>query len=122
MLGPPPVYCGKVALAKLPRPAYLKIQLPPGEYFFRSSFEQTVEVRLEEGQELYLQMQLTVSNSKRGVTNRLVQVDNEDGEEKVANLHQLGDKDIAKVSDANLADLKAGNCAANCIHAAPEVK
>jgi hypothetical protein len=112
MVGPPPVYCGKVTLAKLPRPAYLKIQLPPGEYFFRSSFEQTVEVRLEEGQELYLQMQLTVSKSKRGFTNRLVQIDNEDGEEKVANLHQLGDKDVAKVSDANLADLKA----------APEVK
>ena len=122
MLAPPPVYCGKVALAELPRPAYLKIQLPPGEYFFRSSFEQTVEVRLEEGQELYLQMQLTVSKSQRGFTNRLVQVDNEDGEEKVANLHQLGDKDVAKVSDANLADLKAGSCAANCIHAAPEVK
>lgn len=112
MLGPPPVYCGKVALGELPRPAYLKIQLPPGEYFFRSSFEQTVEVRLEEGQELYLQMQLTVSKSKRGFTNRLEQVDNEDGEEKVANLHQLGDEDVAKVSDANLADLKA----------APEVK
>jgi len=111
MVGPPPVYCGKVALAKLPRPAYLKIQLPPGRYFFRSSFEQSVEVRLEEGQELYLQMQLTVSN-RGGFKNRLIEVDNEDGEEKVANLHQLDDKDVAKVSDANLAGLKA----------APEVK
>jgi hypothetical protein len=110
MLGPPPVYCGKVALAKLPRPAYLKIELPPGKYFFRSSFEQGVEVRLEEGQELYLQMQLTVS--KRGFQNRLVQVDNEDGEEKVATLHQLSDKDVRKVSDVDLAELKA----------APEVK
>jgi|ERR1700674_261816 hypothetical protein len=105
MLGPPPVYCGKVALAKLPRPAYLKIQLPPGKYFFRSSFEQGVEVRLEEGQELYLQMQLTVS--KRGFTNRFVQVDNEDGEEKTATLHQLGDKDVTKISEADLAELKA---------------
>jgi hypothetical protein len=60
---------------------------------------------LEEGQELYLQMQLTVS--KRGFKNRLVRVDNEDGEEKVANLHRLGDKGVASVSDANLADLKA---------------
>ena len=110
MLGSPPVYCGKVALAKLPRPAYLKIQLLSGKYFFSSSFEQGVEVRLEEGQELYLQMQLTVS--KRGFKNRLVQVDNEDGEEKVATLHQLGEKDVAKVSDADLAELKA----------APEVK
>ena len=92
MLGPPPVYCGTVALAKLPRPAYLKIQLPPGKYFFRSSFEQGVEVSLEEGQELYLQMQLTVS--KRGFINRLVRVDNEEGEEKVATLHQLDDKDV----------------------------
>jgi hypothetical protein len=105
MLGPPSVYCGKVALAKLPRPAYLKIELPPGKYFFRSSFEQGVEVRLEEGQELYLQMQLTVS--KRGFKNRLVQVDNEDGEDKVATLHQLGDKDVTRVSDADLTELKA---------------
>ena len=111
MVGPPPVYCGKVALAKLLRPAYLKIQLPPGKYFFRSSFEQNLEVRLEEGQELYLQMQLTVVRH-RGFQNRLVQVDNEEGEEKVAGLHQLGDKDVAKVSDANLEELKA----------APEVK
>jgi hypothetical protein len=107
MLGPPPVYCGKVALAKLPRPAYLKIQLPPGKYFFHSSFEQGVEVSLEEGQELYLQMQLTISKFKRGFTNRLVQVDNEEGEDKVATLHQLDDKDVAKVSDADLVELKA---------------
>jgi hypothetical protein len=106
MVGPPPVYCGKAALAKLPRPAYLKIQLPPGKYFFRSSFEQSVEVRLEEGQELFLQMQLTVSK-RGGFKNRLSEVDKEDGEEKVAILHQLGDKDVRKVSDADLAALKA---------------
>jgi hypothetical protein len=62
-------------------------------------------VRLEEGQELYLQMQLTVS--KRGFTNRLVQVDNADGEEKAATLHQLGDKDVTKISKADIAELKA---------------
>jgi len=105
MLGPPPVSCGKVALAKLPRPAYLKIQLPPGKYFFRSSYEQDVEVSLEEGQELYLQMQLTIS--KRGFKNRLVQVDNEVGEDKVAALRQLGDKGVRKVSDADPVELKA---------------
>jgi hypothetical protein len=106
MVGPPPVYCGRVELAKLPRPAYLKIQLPAGKYFFRSSFQDSVEVRLEEGQELYLQMQLTVARHG-GFKNRLVQVDNEAGEEKVAGLRQLGDKEVAKVSDANLAELQA---------------
>jgi hypothetical protein len=106
MVGPPPVYCGKVALVKLPRPAYLRIQLPPGKYFFHSSFEESVEVRLEEGQELYLQMQLTVAK-RGGFKNRLVQVDNEEGEEKVAGLRQLGDKDVTKVSDADLAELQA---------------
>ncbi len=62
-------------------------------------------MRLEEGQGLYLQMQLTVS--KRGFKNRLVQVDNEDGEDKVATLHQLGDKDVTRISDADLTELKA---------------
>src|SRR6266478_7125239 len=106
-----PVYCGKVALAKLPHSAYLKIQLPPGKYFFRSSDKQVVEVRLEEGQEFYLQMQLVVVR-KGGFKGHLVRVDNADGEEEVANLNELRDKDVRKVSDADLAELKA----------APEVK
>ena len=111
MVGPPPVYCGRVELAKLSRPGYLKVQLPPGKYFFRSSFQDSVEVRLEEGQELYLQMQLTIVKH-HGFQNRLVQVDNEKGEEKAAGLSQLADKQVAKVSDANLTELQA----------APEVK
>ena len=106
MVGPPPVYCGKVELAKLSRPAYLKIQLAPGKYLFRSSFQDSVEVSLEEGQEIYLQMPLTIARHG-GFKNRLVQVDNEAGEEKVAGLHQLGAKEVAKISDANLAELKA---------------
>lgn len=106
MVGPPPVYCGRVKLAKLPRPGYLRIQLPPGKYFFHSSFQDSVEVSLEEGQELYLKMQLTIVRH-HGFQNRLVQIDNEDGEEKAAGLHQLREKDVAKVSDANLAELQA---------------
>ncbi len=101
----PPVYCGKVALANLPAFAYLKIQLPPGKYFFRSEDKPVVEVSLEEGQELYLQMQMVAL--KRGLKGRLVQVDNEDGEEGIAHLRQLADKDVTIVSDANLAELKA---------------
>jgi hypothetical protein len=101
-----PVYCGKVALAKLRHSAYLKIQLPPEKYFFRSSDKQVVEVRLEEGQEFYLQVQLVVVR-KGGFKGHLVRVDNADGEEEVANLNELRDKDVRKISDAVLAELKA---------------
>jgi hypothetical protein len=101
-----PVYCGKVALAKLPHSAYLTIQLPPGKYFFRSSDMQVVEVRLEEGQEFYLQMRLVVVR-KGGFKGHLVRVDNANGEEEVANLNELRDQDVRKVSDADLAELKA---------------
>jgi hypothetical protein len=101
-----PVYCGKVALAKLPHSAYLTIQLPPGKYFFRSSDKQVVEVPLEEGQEFYLQMQLVVVR-KGGFKGHLVRVDNADGEEEVPNLNELGGKDVRKVSDADLAELQA---------------
>ena len=101
-----PVYCGKVALAKLPPSAYLKIQLPPGKYFFRSNDEQVVEVRLEEGQEVYLHMQIVEFKGGK-VKGHLVLVDNEDGEEGIAHLRPLADKDVTKVSDANLAELKA---------------
>jgi len=104
-----PVYCGEIALAKLPHSSFMQIQLPPGKYSFRSSDKQVVEVRLEEGQELYLQMQLVIV---RGFKGHLVQVDNADGEEKVANLNELPDKEVRKVSRADLAEVKA----------APEVK
>ena len=101
-----PVYCGKVTLAKLPHSAYLKIQLPPGKYFFRSSDGYVVEVPLEEGQEFYLQMQLVVVR-KGGFKGYLILVDNTDGEEGVASLNELRDKDVRKVSDADLAELRA---------------
>jgi hypothetical protein len=101
-----PVYCGRVALAKLPHSAYLNIQLPPGKYFFRSSDKQVVEVHLEEGQEFYLQMQLVVVR-KGGFKGHLVRVDNIDGEEEVASLNELRDKDVRKISDSDLAELKA---------------
>jgi hypothetical protein len=106
------VYCGKVALAKLRPSSYLKIQLPPGKYFFRADDEQIVEVRLEEGQEVYLHMQIVALKGGTKFKGHLVQVDNEDGEEEVANLNELRDKDVRRVSDADLAELKA----------APEVK
>lgn len=101
-----PVYCGRVNLAKLPHSAYLKIQLPPGKYYFHSSDKQVVEVLLEEGKELYLQTQLVVVR-KGGFKGHLVRVDNAVGEEEVAKLNELRGKDVRKVSDANLADLKA---------------
>jgi hypothetical protein len=103
--GRSPVYCGNVALAKLSRATYLKIQLPPGKYLFRSTFEPGIEVLLEEGQELYLQM--LQFGTKHGLKDRLFQVDNEDGEENVAKLKELPDKEVRKVSDADLAELKA---------------
>jgi len=101
-----PVYCGTVALAKLPHSAFLKIQLPPGKYFFRSSDGHVVEVSLEEGQEFYLQMQLVVVR-KGGFKGHLVLANNADGEDEIANLNELRDKDVRKVSDADLAELKA---------------
>jgi hypothetical protein len=101
-----PVYCGKVALAKLPHSAFLKIQLPPGKYFFRSSDGHVVEVPLEEGQESYLQMQLVVVR-KGGFKGHLVLADKADGEDEIANLNELRDKGVRKLSDADLAELKA---------------
>jgi hypothetical protein len=46
---------------------------------------------------------------KRGLKGRLVQVDDEEGEYTIAsfNFRQLAEKDVTKVSDADLAELKA---------------
>jgi len=106
-----PVYCGKVTLGKLPHSAFMQVQLPAGKYFFQSSDKQAVEVRLEDGQELYLRMQLVIVRNG-GFKGHLVRVDNTDGEEKIANLNELPNKRVRKVSDEDLAKLKA----------APEVK
>jgi hypothetical protein len=101
-----PVYCGKVALAKLPHSTYVKIQLPPGKYLFRSSDGHVIEAPLEEGQESYLQMQLVVMH-KGGFKGHLTLADNADGEDEVAKLNELRDKDVRKLSDGDLAALRA---------------
>lgn len=101
-----PVYCGKVALGKLPHSSFIQIQLPSGKYFFQSSDKHVIEVRLEEGEELYLHMRLVVVR-KGGFKGHLDRVDNEDGEEEVANLNELRDKAARTVSDADMEELKA---------------
>jgi hypothetical protein len=101
----PSVYCGSVALARLPDGSYLKIQLRPGNYFFQSNDNQVLELNLQEGQEIYLQMQmLTHGLSMKG---HLVQVANSDGEDEITGLRQLSEKDVVKASEANLAEFQA---------------
>jgi hypothetical protein len=100
-----PVYCGRVALAKLPSFTYLRIQLPPGKYFFRSEDERTVEVSLKAGEEVYLELLQRASNA--GIKGFLYRVENEDGEEEIGHLKRLAEEKITKVSDANVAELNA---------------
>jgi hypothetical protein len=101
----PSVYCGKIALARLPSGGYLKIQLPRGKYSFRSNDDQAVELQLEDGQEIYVQMQIVTHGL--GAKGHLTQVSSSEGEDEIASLSELSGKDVAKVSDANLADLQA---------------
>ena len=101
----PSVYCGKIALARLPSGGYLKIQLPRGKYSFRSNDDQAVELHLEEGQDIYVQMQIVTHGL--GAKGHLTQVSSSEGEDEVVSLHELSGKDVATVSDANLADLQA---------------
>jgi hypothetical protein len=101
----PSVYCGKIALARLPSGGYVKIQLPPGKYSLRSNDEQAIELQLEEGQEVYLGMQMVTHGlSMKG---HLSQVSNSEGEDEIAGLHELSGKDVATISGAQLADLQA---------------
>ncbi len=101
----PSVYCGKIALARLSYGGYLKIQLPPGKYSFRSSDDQAVELHLEEGQKTYVQMQMVFHGlSTKG---HLKQVSNSEGQDEIASLQELSGKDVATVSDAQVADLQA---------------
>lgn len=101
----PSVYCGKIALARLPYHGYLKVKLPPGTYSFRSSDNQVLELHLEEGQEVYLKMQMVVHGlSEKG---HLVQVPSGEGIDELPGLYELSSSDVARVSDAALADLQA---------------
>jgi hypothetical protein len=99
------VYCGKIALARLPNNGYLKIQLPAGKYSFRSNDDEVVDLRLEEGQEAYLQMQMVIHGlSMKG---HLTQVSISEGVDELAGLRELGGNEVTKVSKAALADLQA---------------
>jgi hypothetical protein len=101
----PSVYCGKIALARLPNGGYLKIQLPPGKYSLRSNDEQAVELQLDEGQEVYVQMEIVTHGlSAKG---HLKKISKSEGEDEIASLHELSGKDVAKASDAALADVQA---------------
>lgn len=102
----PSVYCGKVTLARLPSSTYFKIQLPAGKYSFWSNDEQIVEVHLEEGQELYLQLQMVFHGF--GAKGHLVEIASSDGEYEVGSLRRLEDKEVTKVSDTNLTEFQAG--------------
>jgi hypothetical protein len=101
----PSVYCGRTDLARLPGNYYLKIRLPPGKYSFRSSDDQTVQLQLEEGQEVYLQMEMVTHGLK--MKGHLTRVSSEEGIDELAWLHELSSNDFAKASDAALADLQA---------------
>jgi len=101
----PSVYCGKIALARLPNGGYLKIQLPPGKYSLRSNDEQAVELQLGEGQEVYVQMEIVTHGFH--VNGHLTQVSSSEGEDEIARLHELSGKDVATVSSAQVADLQA---------------
>jgi hypothetical protein len=101
----PSVYCGKMALARLSIDHYVKIQLPPGKYSFRSNDDQLVELNLEAGQEAYVQMQLIFRGfSMKG---HLTQVSNSEGLDELSGLSELSSNDFTKASDARLADLQA---------------
>jgi hypothetical protein len=101
----PSVYCGKIALARLPSGGYLKIQLPPGKYSLWSNDEQALELELEAGQEVYLRMQMVAHGlTMKGHLNR---VSNTEGEDETAGLRELSGKDVAAISEAQVADLQA---------------
>ncbi len=101
----PSVYCGKIALARLPSGGYLRIQLPPGKYSLRSNDEQAIELQLDEGQEVYVQMEIVTHGlSAKG---HLKKISKSEGEDEIASLHELNDKDVATISGAALSDLQA---------------
>ena len=101
----PSVFCGKIALARLSYGGYMKIQLPAGKYSLRSSDDQVLELHLDDGQEIYVQMQIVAHGFS--VKGHLVQVSNSEGEDELVGLRELSANDVAKVSDAALADLQA---------------
>lgn len=101
----PSVYCGKIALARLPQDGYFKIQLSPGKYFFRSNDEQLLELHLEEGQDVYVQMQIIAHGFS--VKGHLKQVSSSEGEDELVGFHELSGKDVITLADANLGDLQA---------------
>jgi hypothetical protein len=101
----PSVYCGKMALARLSIDHYLKIQLPPGKYSFRSNDDQVVELNLEGGQEVYVQMQMIFHGLS--VKGHLTHVSNSEGADELSGLSELSSSDFTKVSEAQLAELQA---------------
>ena len=104
-LNAPTLYCGKIALTRLWNGRYLRVPLPPGKYFLQSSDNQPVQLQLEEGQEIYIQMQMAPHGL--GMKGHLVLVSNGEGEDEMVHLTEMNAKDVVKVSGVSLADLQA---------------
>lgn len=104
-LNAPTLYCGKTALTRLWNGRYLRVELPPGKYSLQSSDNQPVRFQLEEGQEIYIQMQMAPHGL--GMRGHLVQVSAGAGEDEVAHLNEMNAKEVTQVSGVSLADLQA---------------
>ena len=101
----PTVYCGNVALTRLHQERYFRIQLPAGKYSFRSNDEQDLDLQLEEGQDIYIQMQIVIHGlSAKG---HIEQIPSGEGEDEVAGLREADAKEVTRVSAENLAELQA---------------
>jgi hypothetical protein len=103
-LNAPSLYCGKIALTQLWNGRYVRVQLPPGKYSFESSDNQVLELRAEEGQEVYVQMQMVAKGM--GMRGHMVQVSSGEGEDEVARLREMNAKEVIKIADVSLADLQ----------------
>ena len=101
----PPMYCGKIALTELWNGRYVKVQLPPGKYSFHSNDDQVLDLHLEEGQEIYVQMHMVAHGW--GMKGHLVRVSGGEGEDEVAHLREMNAKEVMNVSDLSLGDLLA---------------
>jgi len=101
----PDVYCGKITLGWLSAGRFLKIQLPPGKYFLDANAHQVLELSLEEGQDVYIEMQGVVHGL--GIRWHFKQVSTEEGEDQVAGYRESNPKNVVKISSVSLTDLRA---------------
>ena len=102
----PAIYCGNVQLAAIKNGSFLKVFLPPATYWFHAGDERGVSLRVDDGQDYYLSVAMTIGNSGFSFVGDLTEVTAGNAKDRLANLPALDPQQVTDLSKVDPSALR----------------